>query len=146
MFSDNKKGKGPDLTNQQNRISQGTTLKGDVTSEGGFRIDGVIHGNITSPNKIVIGKTGVVIGTLICNDADVEGKMGGVDEELIENLSNWCSIPVTYAGGVSSYDDIKIVNSIGKGKIDLTIGSALDIFGGDMEYKKTVEIFNGLSV
>ncbi|WP_298323485.1 polymer-forming cytoskeletal protein [uncultured Dokdonia sp.] len=84
MFSDNKKGKGPDLTNQQNRISQGTTLKGDVTSEGGFRIDGVIHGNITSPNKIVIGKTGVVIGTLICNDADVEGKIEGKLE--IKNL------------------------------------------------------------
>ena len=84
MFSDNKKGKGPDLTNQQNRISQGTTLKGDVTSEGGFRIDGEIHGNITSPNKIVIGKTGVVIGTLICNDADVEGKIEGKIE--IKNL------------------------------------------------------------
>ncbi|WP_035335147.1 polymer-forming cytoskeletal protein [Dokdonia sp. PRO95] len=84
MFSDNKKGKGPDLSNQQNRISQGTTLKGDVTSEGGFRIDGVIHGNITSPNKIVIGKTGVVLGTLICNDADVEGKIEGKLE--IKNL------------------------------------------------------------
>jgi len=84
MFSDNKKGKGPDLTNQQNRISQGTTLKGDVTSEGGFRIDGEIHGNITSPNKIVIGKTGVVIGTLICNDADIEGRIEGKIE--IKNL------------------------------------------------------------
>ncbi len=84
MFSDNKKGKGPDLSNQQNRISQGTTLKGDVTSEGGFRIDGVIHGNITSPNKIVIGKTGVVLGTLICNDADIEGKIEGKLE--IKNL------------------------------------------------------------
>lgn len=84
MFSDNKKGKGPDLSNQQNRISQGTTLKGDVTSEGGFRIDGVVHGNITSPNKIVIGKTGVVLGTLICNDADVEGKIEGKLE--IKNL------------------------------------------------------------
>ena len=84
MFSDTKKGKGPDLTNQQNRISQGTKIQGDVTSEGGFRIDGEIHGNVTSPNKIVIGKTGVVIGTLICNDADVEGKIEGKLE--IKNL------------------------------------------------------------
>ncbi|EAQ39720.1 polymer-forming cytoskeletal protein [Dokdonia genika] len=84
MFSDNKKGKGPALTNQQNRISQGTTLKGDVTSEGGFRIDGVIEGNITAPNKIVVGKTGVVTGTIICNDADVEGKIVGRLE--IKNL------------------------------------------------------------
>lgn len=84
MFSDNKKGKSPDLSNQQNRISQGTKLKGDVTSEGGFRIDGEIEGNITSPNKVVIGKTGVVIGTLVCNDADVEGRIEGKIE--IKNL------------------------------------------------------------
>lgn len=78
MFSDNKKGKTPDLSNQQNRISQGTTLKGDVTSQGGFRIDGVIEGNVSSPHKVVIGKTGVVQGTLTCKDADVEGKLEGV--------------------------------------------------------------------
>lgn len=78
MFSDNKKGKTPDLSNQQNRISQGTTLKGDVTSQGGFRIDGVIEGNVSSPNKVVIGKTGVINGTLTCKDADVEGKLEGV--------------------------------------------------------------------
>ena len=84
MFSDNKKGKAPDLSNQQNRLSQGTKLKGDITSEGGFRIDGEVVGNITSPNKIVIGKTGVVTGTLICNDADIEGKVEGKIE--IKNL------------------------------------------------------------
>lgn len=78
MFSDNKKGKTPDLSNQQNRISQGTTLKGDVTSQGGFRIDGVIEGNVSSPHKVVIGKTGVINGTLTCKDADVEGKLEGV--------------------------------------------------------------------
>lgn len=84
MFSDNKKGKTPDLSNQQNRISRGTKLKGDITSEGGFRIDGQVEGNITSPNKIVIGKTGSIIGTLTCNDADIEGKMEGKIE--IKNL------------------------------------------------------------
>lgn len=84
MFSDNKKGKTPDLSNQQNRISQGTKLKGDITSEGGFRIDGQVEGNITSPNKIVIGKTGSITGTLTCNDADIEGKMEGKIE--IKNL------------------------------------------------------------
>lgn len=78
MFSDNKKGKTPDLSNQQNRISQGTTLKGDVTSQGGFRIEGVIEGNVSSPHKVVLGKTGVINGTLTCKDADIEGKMEGV--------------------------------------------------------------------
>jgi len=76
--------------------------------------------------------------------ADVEGKMGGVDTELIDNLSFWCSIPITYAGGVASYDDINIVNSVGKGKIDLTIGSALDIFGGKLNYKIVIEKFKNL--
>ncbi|TVZ52700.1 polymer-forming cytoskeletal protein [Dokdonia sp. Hel_I_53] len=84
MFSDNKKGKEPDLSNQQNRLSQGTKLVGDITSEGGFRIDGEVEGNITSPNKIVIGKTGVVTGTLVCNDADIEGRVEGKIE--IKNL------------------------------------------------------------
>lgn len=84
MFSDNKKGKGSIVNNQQNRISLGTKIKGDVTSEGGFRIDGEIEGNVTSPNKVVIGKTGVVKGTLICNDADVEGRIEGKLE--IKNL------------------------------------------------------------
>ncbi len=84
MFSDNKKGKEPDHSNQQNRLSQGTKLKGEITSEGGFRIDGEVEGNITSPNKIVIGKTGVVTGTIICNDADIEGSVEGKIE--VKNL------------------------------------------------------------
>lgn len=84
MFSDNKKGKSPDLSNQQNRISQGTTLKGDLISQGGFRIDGVVEGNVNSPNKVVIGKTGVITGTLTCTDADIEGKIEGILK--VENL------------------------------------------------------------
>lgn len=84
MFSDNKKGKGPDPVNQQNRISQGSKIKGDIESEGGFRIDGEVEGTIKTPNKVVIGKTGVVHGTLICNDADIEGRIEGT--LTVENL------------------------------------------------------------
>ncbi len=73
--------------------------------------------------------------------ADVEGKMGGVDEELIQKLADWCSIKVTYAGGVSSYNDIDTVYQCGKGKIDLTIGSALDIFGGKLDFNKVIDTF-----
>jgi cytoskeletal protein CcmA (bactofilin family) len=78
MFSDNKKGKNLDHSNQQNRISQGTKITGDIESQGGFRIDGEIEGNINTPNKIVIGKTGIVKGSLICKDADVEGHIDGI--------------------------------------------------------------------
>jgi len=71
MFSDNRKGKSPDPRSQQNRISQGTKLVGDITSEGGFRIDGEVEGNLNTPNKVVIGKNGVIKGSLICKDADM---------------------------------------------------------------------------
>jgi phosphoribosylformimino-5-aminoimidazole carboxamide ribotide isomerase len=64
--------------------------------------------------------------------ADVEGKQAGMAEDLIEDLAEWCNIPVTYAGGAKGIDDLDLVNKISKGKVDLTIGSALDIFGGSL--------------
>ncbi|KAI5303945.1 Enzyme that catalyzes the fourth step in the histidine pathway [Ascosphaera pollenicola] len=62
--------------------------------------------------------------------ADVEGLQKGVDEELVSKLAEWCSIPVTYAGGGRNIQDLEFVKRSSRGKIDLTIGSALDIFGG----------------
>ncbi|CAA9957944.1 Histidine biosynthesis [Pyrenophora teres f. maculata] len=62
--------------------------------------------------------------------ADVEGLQRGIDHELVEKLAEWCSIPVTYAGGGRSIEDLELVKKLSKGKVDLTIGSALDIFGG----------------
>ncbi|MCJ1247832.1 Enzyme that catalyzes the fourth step in the histidine pathway [Trapelia coarctata] len=62
--------------------------------------------------------------------ADNEGLQRGIDEELVEKLGEWCSIPVTYAGGGKSLDDLDKVRQLSGGKVDLTIGSALDIFGG----------------
>ncbi len=62
--------------------------------------------------------------------ADVEGLCGGVDLELVQRLTNDSPIPTTYAGGARSALDLEEVTRIGGGKIDLTIGSALDIFGG----------------
>jgi phosphoribosylformimino-5-aminoimidazole carboxamide ribotide isomerase len=62
--------------------------------------------------------------------ADVEGLQGGIDQELVELLGKYCSIPVTYAGGARSLEDLQLVDKLSSGKVDLTIGSALDIFGG----------------
>jgi phosphoribosylformimino-5-aminoimidazole carboxamide ribotide isomerase len=62
--------------------------------------------------------------------ADVEGLQGGIDEELVSLLGLHCTIPVTYAGGARSLDDLELVKKLSNGKVDLTIGSALDIFGG----------------
>ncbi|OJD29879.1 uncharacterized protein BKCO1_7000029 [Diplodia corticola] len=62
--------------------------------------------------------------------ADNEGLQQGIDHELVRKLSAWCSIPVTYAGGGRSLEDLETVRRLSNGNIDLTIGSALDIFGG----------------
>lgn len=61
---------------------------------------------------------------------DVEGLCRGIDDELVNQLAEWTPLPTTYAGGASSLADLEKVTSIGRGRIDLTIGSALDIFGG----------------
>ena len=62
--------------------------------------------------------------------ADNEGLQKGIDEKLVERLAEWCSIPVTYAGGGRNLEDLEAVKRLSGGKVDLTIGSALDCFGG----------------
>ena len=62
--------------------------------------------------------------------ADNEGLQRGIDEELVERLGHWCTLPVTYAGGGKTIDDFAKVEQLSNGRVDLTIGSALDIFGG----------------
>lgn len=70
---------------------------------------------------------------------DVEGNSSGIDEDILNILSEFNGIPITYAGGVSNFDDLEKLRKLGKGKIDVTIGSSLDLFGGKMEYKKVIE-------
>ena len=61
---------------------------------------------------------------------DVEGLCRGIDTGLVSQLADWSPIPVTYAGGAKSLEDLETVERLGRGRVDLTIGSALDIFGG----------------
>ena len=70
---------------------------------------------------------------------DVEGKAGGIEEDIAALLGNWDGIPVTYAGGVSSFEDLRKLKELGKNKVDVTIGSALDLFGGKMPFSKVLE-------
>lgn len=63
--------------------------------------------------------------------ADVEGKCEGIDEELVRFLGEHCPIPSTYAGGAYRFEDLATVEALSNGGVDLTIGSALDIFGGE---------------
>lgn len=61
---------------------------------------------------------------------DVEGLCRGIDGDLVAQLAGWSPLPATYAGGAKSLDDLATVQRLGQGRVDLTIGSALDIFGG----------------
>jgi phosphoribosylformimino-5-aminoimidazole carboxamide ribotide isomerase len=70
---------------------------------------------------------------------DVEGLCDGIDRELVEKLGQWTPIPMTYAGGANSLADLEEVTKLGQGRVDLTIGSALDIFGGSgVSYEQCV--------
>ena len=62
--------------------------------------------------------------------ADVEGLCRGIDPRLVEHLGDWADLPMTYAGGAKSLADLETVTRLSRGRVDLTIGSALDIFGG----------------
>lgn len=77
MFSEKKEKRIMEPTVSQNRINEGTKLKGDIISNGYFRIDGTIEGSISNPSKVVLGKSGVIIGKLSCEDADIEGRFEG---------------------------------------------------------------------
>ena len=62
--------------------------------------------------------------------ADVEGQCRGIEQDLVEKLANWSPIVTTYAGGVRHLADLDLIRTLGQGRIDATVGSALDIFGG----------------
>jgi len=70
----------------------------------------------------------------LVHGVDVEGKQQGIEEDLIRLLGRYSPLPVTYAGGVKRLSDLDLVKSLGQDRVDLTIGSALDIFGGQVPY------------
>lgn len=71
--------------------------------------------------------------------ADVEGKASGIEGDLVEILAGLDGFPVTYAGGVGSFADLEKVREKGKNRVDVTVGSALDIFGGNMQFEAVLE-------
>ena len=73
---------------------------------------------------------------------DVEGKRSGIDAELLSILGESDSVPITYAGGVSSFDDLNLVKELGRNRVDVTIGSALSIFGGKMDLDEVTAFMN----
>lgn len=87
-----------------------------------------------------VGKFAEWCSEFLVHAVDVEGLCRGIDQELVSKLGDWVTIPTTYAGGANSLADLDLVTRLGRGKIDLTIGSALDIFGGSgVRYKDLIE-------
>ncbi len=93
-------------------------------------------------NRKNLEKLAANCAEFLIHAVDVEGLCRGIDHELVEDLARWSPIPVTYAGGANSLADLEEVTRVGKGKIDLTIGSALDIFGGKGVRYEDVVAFN----
>ncbi len=74
---------------------------------------------------------------------DVEGKRHGIERDLLQMLGEYQGIPITYAGGIGSFQDLIELKQVGKGRLDVTIGSGLDLFGGDLEFEQVLEICRG---
>lgn len=70
---------------------------------------------------------------------DVEGKASGIETEVAQMLGRYEGNPVTYAGGVHSFQDLEELGRLGKGRLNVTIGSALDLFGGAMSWEKVLD-------
>ena len=86
MFND-KKGS-PHQIGERNTIAKNTSLVGDIKSDGDFRVDGKIEGTIKTTGRVVIGKDGIVTGTIDCVNADIEGTFSGnllVDQIVLRN-------------------------------------------------------------
>lgn len=69
---------------------------------------------------------------------DVEGKANGIEKDLAALLGNWGKIPVTYAGGVHSFEDLRTLKQLGRDRVHVTVGSALDLFGGTMRFEEVL--------
>jgi phosphoribosylformimino-5-aminoimidazole carboxamide ribotide isomerase len=89
-------------------------------------------------NEATLKKLAAYCDEFLVHGVEVEGKRCGILEDLVILLGDHSPVPVTYAGGVRSEADMERVLTLGNGKVDLTIGSALDCFGGDLKYDDVV--------
>lgn len=98
--------------------------------------------NVTLSNE-TLDFFAVYADEFLVHGVDVEGKVSGIEEELVKILGNWNKIPITYAGGVYSEEDLCKLKLLGNNKINVTIGSALDLFGGDMKFEEVINYIKG---
>lgn len=97
----------------------------------------------TKLDKALFERLSEYCGEFLVHAADVEGLCRGIDEDLVKKLGEWCcglnDVKVVYAGGAKSVEDLALVDELSNGVVDLTYGSALDIFGGSVKFTDLVE-------
>lgn len=91
-------------------------------------------------NKETLDMLSEYCSEFLIHAVDVEGKAKGIEEEIAALLGDWDGIPVTYAGGVGSFEDLRKLKELGHDKVDVTIGSALDLFGGNMAFDHVLKV------
>lgn len=91
-------------------------------------------------NEHLLERLSSYCAEFLIHAVDVEGKAQGIETELVRMLGQWQGIPMTYAGGVHSYEDLKLLKELGNDQLNVTVGSALDLFGGEMEWKRVLEL------
>lgn len=88
----------------------------------------------------IMKELGSYCDEFLVHAVDVEGKARGVETELASLLGEYKGNPVTYAGGVGSMKDIEDLRKYGKDRLDVTVGSALDLFGGNISFSELIKL------
>lgn len=91
----------------------------------------------------LLDRLSVYCDEYLIHAVDVEGRAEGIEKNLAVLLGEWRGIPITYAGGVHSYEDLYILKELGNNRLNVTIGSALDLFGGSLSWDKVVKLCDG---
>ena len=91
-------------------------------------------------NEALLDRLASYCDEFLIHAVDVEGKAQGIEQEVVRLLGNWGKLPITYAGGVHNYRDLELLQELGRNRLNVTVGRALDLFGGEMEWKKILEI------
>ena len=94
-------------------------------------------------NESLLEKLSAYCGEFLIHAVDVEGKARGIEQDLVKDLGGYTGNPVTYAGGVHSMEDLLLLKELGRNRMNVTIGSALDLFGGSMKWEDVLKICSG---
>lgn len=86
----------------------------------------------------VLDKLSIYCDEFLVHAVDVEGMAKGIEEQVAALLGQWGKIPVTYAGGVHDFNDLEKLRILGENKVNVTIGSALDLFGGNLKWEEVI--------